>query len=63
MTKQERLIVSAYTGYLMVKPDDFNKYVNEVMGHPVYTHEMAEDSFWEELHMKVHDDFINLCKR
>lgn len=63
MTKQERLIISAYTGYLMVKPEDFNKYVNEVMGHPVCMHEMDDDAFWEDLHMKVHDDFTKLCRK
>lgn len=62
MTKQERLIVSAYTGYLMVKPEEFIKYINEVMDRSVYTHEMGDDTFWDELHMKVHDDFIKLCK-
>lgn len=60
MSKEEKLIVSAYTGYLMVDFDDLHKYINEKLGRPVFTHELCGKTF-DELHEIVKDDFLRLC--
>lgn len=60
MTKEEKLIVSAYTGYLMVDFDDLHKYITEKLGRPVFTHELYGKVF-DELHEVVKDDFLKLC--
>lgn len=43
MTKQERLIVSAYTGVLMCDFSEFQTYVEQLLQRPVFTHELAMD--------------------
>lgn len=62
MTKKEKIIVSAYTGYLMCDFSDIHTYMEEKLGRPVYTSEMAKDSFWSELRAAIKDDFVELCK-
>ena len=63
MTLHERVIVSAYTGYLMCDFSHVHKYIEEKMGRPVWTHEMraSNRSFHEELTKRVKPDFIKLC--
>lgn len=65
MTDREKAIVEAFTGVCMLtgeKRNVFNKYVNEVMGKPIYTHEFAYDYIQEELKEKSKNDFIALCR-
>lgn len=65
MTDREKAIVEAYTGTCMLVGDKrniFYKYVNEIMGRPIYTHEFAYDYIQKELKEKSKDDFIRLCK-
>ncbi|MBP5545194.1 MAG: hypothetical protein ILM98_14050 [Kiritimatiellae bacterium] len=63
MTLREKVIVSAYTGYLMCDFSEVQKYVQEKMGRPVWTHEMASSNtaFHLELHEKVKPDFLEIC--
>lgn len=64
MTDKEKAVVMAYTGYSMLAGDKFpifHKYVEDLMGRPVYTHELASKSLWDELHERSHDDFLTLC--
>ena len=62
MTKKEKIIVSAYTGYLMCDFADMQKYIEEKLGRPVFTHELADEKVLEEVREKVKADFIELCK-
>ena len=65
MTDREKAIVEAYTGVCMLtgeKRSVFNKYVNEIMGRSIYTHEFAYEYIQKELKEKSKDDFIKLCK-
>lgn len=65
MTLRERIIVEAYTGYCMTSGEErnaFYKYIAEVMGRPIYTHELADNKIQCELHDKAKTDFIKLCK-
>jgi len=61
MTTQEKIIVSAYTGYLMCDPYDLNRYISEKVGRSVFTHELGTPDMWDEIRRAVHDDFIALC--
>lgn len=47
MTKQERLIVSAYTGVLMCDFSEFQIYVEQLLQRPVFTHELAMADVWQ----------------
>ncbi len=60
MDKREAAIVSAYTGYLLGDFSEMHKYIEEVMGRPVYTHEMAMPGFMENLRELCRADFVAL---
>jgi len=62
MTDREKAIVMAYTGVTMLKDDKlqiFYKYVEDIMGRPIWTHEMVQ--FADDIKEKSKDDFMALC--
>ena len=61
MTEKEKIIISAYTGYLMCDFDKVHKYIEKILGRPVWTHEMADKMIQEEIHEKAKEDFLQLC--
>lgn len=62
MTKQEKIVVSAYTGFLMCKFGDLHEYIEKKFNRPVFTHEMGSPIFLEELRNKCRDEFMAICK-
>ena len=65
MTLEDRVIVETYTGYCMTSGDERNavyKYMEKLLGRPVYTHELAQKSVVKMLQEKSKADFIELCK-
>ena len=61
MTDREKVIVTAYTGFNMLngeKFDEFYKYLEELYGRPVYTHEIP----FLDIQEKSKEDFIALCR-
>jgi hypothetical protein len=64
MTPRESAIISAFTGISFGGKlfSEFHKYVEEKFGRPVWTHEMAEESFWMKLKELANDDFIKMCE-
>lgn len=64
MTDRERAIIMAYTGVCMLAGRSllvFYEYLEEIMGRPVWTHELANKSVEEEIKAKSKADFIALC--
>ena len=64
MTDREKAIVMAYTGICMLAGDKFqifHKYVEDIMGRPVYTHEMGTKVVDDLIKEKARPDFIALC--
>ena len=64
MTDKEKAIVTAYTGIAMLagdKFDIFHRYIEEKMGRPIWTHELASKEVWEEIKEATREDFIGLC--
>ena len=64
MTKQECAIVMAYTGITMLSGENFrifHKYVEDIMGRPVWTHEMGIESVGDEIKERSKADFLKLC--
>lgn len=64
MTLRERVIVETYTGVCMTTGEERNelyKYMAEIMGRPVYTHELADKGIQLQLKENSFDDFIALC--
>lgn len=65
MTLRERVIVETYTGACMVtgeEREEIHKYWVELMGRPIYTHELASKEVQEELKEKSKPDFVTLCR-
>ena len=63
MTGRECAIVEAYTGYAMCCGDnrrEIYKYVSELLGRPVYTHEFA--TLAQKIHKLAKPDFVELCR-
>ena len=51
MTNRELAIISAFTGISFGGKhfEHFHKYAEEKFGHPVWTHEMANQAWWTKL--------------
>ena len=65
MTDREKAIVMAYTGYAMLTGDKlglFYQYIQEKVGRPVMTHELAEKQMQETIHTLSKPDFVELCR-
>lgn len=65
MTDREKAINMAYTGTAMLTGEKFSifhKYIEDILGRPVWTHELADRSVWEEIKEKSKSDFLELCK-
>lgn len=58
MTKREAAIVAAYTGTSLGSFSDMHEYIEEIMGRPVFTHELASKMVMEEIHQKSRADFV-----
>ena len=63
MTKQEKIVVSAYTGVLMCDFNDLHKYIEDKLGRPVWTHELASETVFSEIKEKSKADFLAICQR
>lgn len=65
MTKEECAIVMAYTGTVMLTGDNlgiYYKYLEKILGRPVWTHELADKAVQKEIKEKSLNDFRTLCK-
>lgn len=65
MTKNEAAIIMAYTGQVMLTGDDFDifhRYIQKILKRPVFTHELGNESVWDEIKEKSKNDFLDICK-
>ncbi|MDD3251782.1 MAG: hypothetical protein PHV18_04385 [Lachnospiraceae bacterium] len=60
MTGREGAILSAHTGILLCNIDDYHKYVSELMGRPVWTHELG--GLMDEVKKRSTPDFLELVE-
>ncbi len=64
MTDKEKAIVMAYTGVAMLTGEKFgvfHEYIEKILGRPVYTHELAYKSVYEQIKEKSKNDFLEIC--
>lgn len=61
MTLDEKIVVSAYTEYLMCDFNEVHKYIEKLLGRPVFTHELATDLIQKEIREKSKPDFLKIC--
>ena len=63
MTKQESLLISAYTGYLLTHSfAEFHAFCEELLGRPIMTHQLAFKETQEEIREKCKPMIIELIK-
>lgn len=64
MNKRQAAIVTAITGCSFGGElfSEFHKYTEEKFGHPIWTHEMASEKFWEKLKELAMPDFQKLIE-
>ena len=62
MTDRERAVIMAYTGFVMLAGDKleiYYKYVESLLGFPVWTHEFLR--YADEIKERAKPDFLKLC--
>ena len=62
MTKREGAVLTAYTGTLLVDFSSFHKYAEEILGRPIFTHEMASKELMKELKEASTDEFTDIME-
>lgn len=65
LTERERLVIAAYTGYL-INGNDVGKitpFIEETLGHIIRTPEPPETSIIVEVHNAFKDEFCDICRR
>lgn len=62
MTEKEKIVTSAYTGYLLCDFSKVHKYIEEKLRRPIWTHEFADDKIHQEIKETCRDDFME-CLR
>lgn len=60
MNKHEAAVISAYTGILIGDFSDMHRYVEKLMGRPVWTHELADKEVTKHIKALAYDDFLNI---
>jgi hypothetical protein len=62
MTRRESAIVGAYTGFLVGPFDAMHEYIEEIMGRPVFTHELGDAEFVAKIKEATRADFRALAE-
>ena len=65
MTKREAVVIETYTGICMLNGDDRNlacQYAEELLGHPIMTHDFADRELMNKLKELSKPDFVEICK-
>ena len=53
MMHKEAIAISAYTGYCFAPFDEVHQFIEEILGHPVLTHELARNDIWDDVRKKM----------
>lgn len=61
LTKEQSVIISAYTGFVTCSFADFHEAVEKKLGHSVFVHQFGKKEFMESVSDAFREDFINIC--
>lgn len=64
MTDWEKAVVMAYTGICLLSGEKFgvfHRYVEEKLGRPVWTHELAGEAIAQQIKEAAKPDFLTIC--
>ena len=61
MTREEAILLSAYTGFLLVQDfSDVHKFCEDTLGRPIWTHEFAHKDVQKEIQDKLRPQIMKL---
>lgn len=61
LSKEQALLISAYTGFLCVKDfSDMHAYCEKVLGRSIWTHQFTDEGLQKELREKLKPEFLKL---
>ena len=60
MTEREAAILTAFTGIALGNFGEAHLYIEEALGHPVWTHQLASPAIWAEVKEAARPDFLAL---
>lgn len=61
MNKREGCVLSAHTGLMLVNEfEDLHAYIEEILGRPVMTHELASDELSEKIKAASQEEFLTI---
>ena len=63
ISHHDRLVISAYTGYMLADFNDIHAFIAKTLGRPVYNHEFAESALLNEIHSKLENEWRDICKK
>ncbi len=61
LTKEQAVIVSAYTGVLCGSMSDLHGAIEQKLGRPVWTHQLGGKEIWHEIKSAFRDDFVAIA--
>lgn len=63
MTREEAILLSAYTGFLLVQDfSDVHKFCEDALGRPIWTHEFADKDVQKEIQNKLRPQIMKLIQ-
>ena len=63
MTREEAILLSAYTGFLLVQDfSDVHKFCEDTLGRPIWTHEFADKDVQKEIQGKLRPQIMTLIQ-
>lgn len=61
LTKEQAIIISAYTGYTLCDFADMHYAVQQKLGRQVFVHEFADPEVMDEIQEAFRSDFLAIC--
>lgn len=61
LTKEQAIIISAYTGYTACTIFKMHYAVQQKLGREVFTHEFANPAVMEQIQEAFREDFLAIC--
>lgn len=61
LTKEQAIIISAYTGFTACNFGDVHEAVEKKLGRPIWIHQFGDEAMTEEIRNAFRKDFIAIC--
>ena len=61
LTKEQSIVVSAYTGFIACDFSDLHEAVESRLGRPIFGHELGSEELMEEIRDAFREDFLAIC--